>query len=179
MGEVGVVGEDGRDWVLTWRRRPFVWEEDLILSLREDLEGMTWSLNEDVWRWKLEHKVVFSIKSAYDRLMSAIDSEDVWGVDEKRVFVNLWKCLAPSKVVAFAWKALLNRVPTKANLVVRNVLHLEVSINCVLCNEAVETTNHLFLHCNFASLVWSRLMTWLNCHFLNPHNLLFIRSVGG
>jgi hypothetical protein len=174
VGEVGVVTEDGREWNLSSRRRPFVWEEELILSLREDLEGFTWSLNEDVWRWKLDDNGVFSVKSAYIRLKSVIDTEDVWGEEEKRVFANLWKCPAPSKVVAFAWKALLNRVPTKANLLVRNVLHPDVSINCVLCNEAAESTNHLFLHCNFASLVWSRLMTWLNCHFVIPHNL-FVR----
>jgi hypothetical protein len=27
VGEVGVVGEEGREWVFNWRRRPFVWEE--------------------------------------------------------------------------------------------------------------------------------------------------------
>jgi hypothetical protein len=135
----------------------------LILSLREDLEGMTWSLIDDVWKCKLEETGVFSVKSAYERLLSLIDTEELWGVDEKRVFHNLWKCPAPSKVVAFAWKMLLNRVPTKVNLALRNVLHPEESINCVLCNEVAETTNHLFLHCHFASSVWSLLTTWLDC----------------
>lgn len=59
MGEVGVITDAGREWMFSWRRRPFVWEEELILSLREDLEGVSWSLMEDKWRWKLDDSGVF------------------------------------------------------------------------------------------------------------------------
>jgi len=52
--KVGVATDVGRDWLFTWRRNLFVWEEELLVRLREDLEGMSWSLNEDKWRWKRE-----------------------------------------------------------------------------------------------------------------------------
>lgn len=65
--------------------------------------------------------------------------------EEKEVFHNLWKNLAPSKVVAFAWKVLLNRVPTKDNLALRNVLPPEESTLCPMCNGAEESAIHLFL----------------------------------
>lgn len=58
VGEVGVITDAGREWVFSWRRRPFLWEE-LILSLREDSEGVSWSLMEDKWRWKLDDSGVF------------------------------------------------------------------------------------------------------------------------
>lgn len=49
--------------------------------------------------------------------------EDRWREEEKRVFKGLWESPTPSKVVAFARKVLLNRIPTKANLALRNVIN--------------------------------------------------------
>lgn len=42
---------------------------------------------------------------------------------------------------------------------------------CVMCNGAEESSIHLFLHCEVASLVWSKLMLWLDWHFVIPPNL--------
>jgi len=66
---------------------------------------------------------------------------------------------------------LLNRVPTKVNLALRNVLSLEDSTLCVMCNGGEESSCHLFLHCNVAWGVWARLMVWVDCHFPTPPNL--------
>jgi hypothetical protein len=173
VGEVGVITNLGRVWRFNWRRHLFVWEEELLLSLMEDLEGMMWSSNEDVWRWNLEEKGVFSVKSAYGRLEVLVGAVDDWGDSEKRVFVKLWKNPAPSKVTTFAWKVLLNRIPTKTNLALRNILSPKESTLCVMCNMVEESSNHLFMHCNVASLVWSKLMWWLNEFFVIPHNLFF------
>jgi len=74
-------------------------------------------------------------------------------------------------VVAFAWKALCNRIATKDNLVLRNVLPTEASNWCVLCNRVEESMRHLFLHCEVARSVWLRLMVWMNCYFIIPPNL--------
>jgi len=41
VGEVGLVSAMGREWMFTWRRHLFVWEEELLVSLMEDLEGFT------------------------------------------------------------------------------------------------------------------------------------------
>lgn len=87
--------------------------------------------------------------------------EDLWREEEKLVFSQVWKSPAPLKVVAFSWKLLLDRLPTKVNLHVRNVLPLEASMVCVLCDNGVETSNHLFLHCSVASRVWREVMNWL------------------
>lgn len=74
----------------------------------------------------------------------------------------------PSKVVAFAWKVLLNRIPTKVNLRVRNILPLDGSEMCVLCNRREETCVHLFIHCDFANSVWRRVMMWVDYDFITP-----------
>lgn len=92
------------------------------------------------------------------------------------MFVKMWKSRAPSKVVAFAWRALLNRVPTKLNLALRKVLGPEDSKLCVLCNRLDESSTRLFLHCEVASLVWSKLMWWLENFFIIPPNLFVHRE---
>jgi hypothetical protein len=51
-----------------WRRPLFVWEEDLLLSLTEDLEGYRWGNHPDRWVWNLEEEGAFSVKSCYEKL---------------------------------------------------------------------------------------------------------------
>jgi hypothetical protein len=90
------------------------------------------------------------------------------------VFDNMWKSPAPSKVIAFGWRVLLNRIPTRVNLSLRNALPPEVSTMCVFCNLKEESATHIFLHCDVASLVWARVMRWFDCSFLIPPNLFVL-----
>jgi len=142
-----------------------VWEEDLFGNLLLELDGF------DVWKWRLEESGNFTVKSSYDKLESSILLEDKWREEERKVFSCLWKSPAPSKVVAFSWKAILNRIPSRLNLALRNVLPEEVETRCVLCGEGEESTLHLMLHCEVASKVWSKLMTWMEVWFINPPNI--------
>lgn len=52
---------------------------------------------------------------------------------ERRVFRQIWKTGAPSKVMAFVWKVLLDRIPTRSNLEKRNCLPNDIGNNCVWC----------------------------------------------
>lgn len=68
---------------------------------------------------------VFSVKSSYTKLEHLVLFEDLWREEENGVcqyVVNMWKSPSPSKVVAISWKLLLNRVPARENLALRNVL---------------------------------------------------------
>lgn len=49
----------------------------MLLSLREDLDGMRWSQLKDVWRWKLEDSGIFSMKLAYSRLEGLVHCAEV------------------------------------------------------------------------------------------------------
>ena len=83
----------------------------------------------------------------------------------------------PKKALVTAWRILLDRIPTRQNLVVRGIM--VNSPLCVLCNQLVETTQHLFLDCIFAYRVWMLCYTWIGVmgahnrdlcnHFLNFH----------
>jgi hypothetical protein len=74
-------------------------------------------------------------------------------------------------VVAFSWKLFHDRIPTEVNLSYRHVLPPKASLNCVLCEGNIESTNHLFLQCEFARGVWDGLFSWLGFNFLSPPNL--------
>jgi hypothetical protein len=171
VGEMGVPSGTRWEWRFTWRRHLFMWEEELLLSLKEDLEEMVRSEEKDVWRWSLEDSGVFTVKSAHSRLEELVLSDNRWREDEKKVFKLLWKNPAPSKVVALVWKTILDRIPTKVNLALPNVPTTDGSILCVHCARMEETSLHLYLHCTLASSVWWHLMSWLNNFFPIPPNL--------
>lgn len=140
-------------------------------SLLEDLEGVSLSQEEDRWSWNLEECGIFSMKSAYKKLDGLMSSEVLWGEEEKGVFKSLWKSPAPSKMIAFSWKILLNHIPTKDNLSLRNILSPEVSRSCLLCDEREESAIHLFLHCKVASGVWLEVIRWFGSSFIMPPNI--------
>jgi hypothetical protein len=39
------------EWSFTWRRNLFRWEEDLVSNLKLLLEPVSFTLEEDCWRW--------------------------------------------------------------------------------------------------------------------------------
>jgi len=161
--------EGGSRW--SWRRRFFVWEENSFANMLVELEGFVHSHEDDRWCWRLEDNGAFSVSSMYKKLdrEGGVDSD--LGVMERRVFTCIWKSPAPSKVVAFSWKLLYDRIPTRRNLALRNVLPPDVPLLCALCENSEESSTHLFLHCQVASMVWEWLMRWLNGSFITPPNL--------
>jgi len=76
--------------------------------------------------------------------------------EEEVVFRDLWKSKAPSKILAFSWTLLLDRIPTK---------------RCVFSDHEDETVVHLFLYCHVISKVWMKVMSWLQFHFITLPNL--------
>ncbi|MCH98353.1 hypothetical protein A2U01_0019355, partial [Trifolium medium] len=42
--------------------------------------------------------------------------------------------------------------------------------HCVLCNSAFETTDHLFLRCDFSTPVWYQIFGWLGYSLVLPSN---------
>lgn len=69
-----------------------------------------------------------------------------------------WKGWVPFKCKFFAWRASINRLPTKIELIKRGV-SLPCDM-CDLCNSVEETSTHLFTGCVFAAEIWSRVEAW-------------------
>lgn len=84
IGELCGENSLGEAWNFIWWRRLFVWEEQLLEDLRDDLVGFRLGEDEDGWRWRLEEDGRFSIKSSYEKLEGLVVSEDVWGEEARR-----------------------------------------------------------------------------------------------
>nr|KYP75959.1 hypothetical protein KK1_020172 [Cajanus cajan] len=65
----------------------------------------------------------------------------------------LWSKLIPSKVSSFGWRVILDRIPTKQNLIKRKILPSNVA-SCVWCGLCEETSSHLFFECFYAFKIW-------------------------
>ncbi|GKD39945.1 RNA-directed DNA polymerase, eukaryota [Tanacetum coccineum] len=70
----------------------------------------------------------------------------------------------PSKVNIFAWRLLLNRLPTRINIMER-----EIDIPSILCSicefRNKRCVERIFLHCEVASQIWHRIGIWLDYTF--------------
>jgi hypothetical protein len=85
---------------------------------------------------------------------------------------QIWDSPAPSKVIAFSWQLLYDRIPTRINLEARGVLSLDVPWECLGCVGQVETSLHLFLYCPSTMLVWSKIFQWLGVSIIIPPSLV-------
>jgi hypothetical protein len=138
-----------------------VWEEVLCQELLNVLNDFSFTNTLDKWVWSFEMDEIFSVSSCYrfltDRAATLVDIPEV----QRWVFQTVWKSPTPLKVTAFSWQALLDRIPSKANLLRRGVVREVEDTGCRLCGGGVETSIHLLLHCNVASAVWYRVCNWL------------------
>ncbi|KAJ0539157.1 putative reverse transcriptase zinc-binding domain-containing protein [Helianthus annuus] len=107
---------------------------------------------KDEWEWLGEESGEFSVKSV-KRLLNHNE-------DYSRNQVIDWCRWLPLKCNIFAWRATLNRLPTKAGLMRRNITVEEE--NCACCGETVETVDHIFTGCYTATVVWHFVSSWCN-----------------
>ncbi|XP_022025107.1 uncharacterized protein LOC110925461 [Helianthus annuus] len=105
----------------------------------------------DKWVWSPDKSGLFSTRS-FKSIAAAECNEEVGF----RVKGCGW---VPSKCRIFMWRVDLDRIPTRAALVKRNI-SVE-SVDCALCGEGVETVEHLFTACNVTMRVWNRFSEWV------------------
>jgi hypothetical protein len=145
-----------------------VWEEALHVELLELLASFNMARVEDVWVWKPGLEGVFSVKSMYVFLDHLLNTYEPLPSLLSFAFKFIWKSGVPSKVCAFSWQLLLERVPTRDNLQRRGVMNLENAL-CPLCLEEVETARHLFLDCRVAAGIWYNINRWFGvCTVVPP-----------
>jgi hypothetical protein len=157
-------------WNLEWRREFFEWEQPLSLQLAQVIDQFQPLLVEDSWRWRVNMEEGFRVKSCYDLLHNYSRNAEEIGPLKEFVFTNIWRCASPSKVCAFSWQLLLDRIPTKENLWRRRMLQ-EDNLFCCFCGLDMEKSNHLFLHCPYISKLWYAVMKWIDAVLISPPNL--------
>jgi hypothetical protein len=113
----------------------------------------------------------FSMKSAYLALLKGLPPA---GAPEGEVLAavsSVWKSWAPSKVIVFSWQVLLDRIPSRQNLLRQGVPLLEGGLGCAFCVAPTESTMHLFLSCPSSLPVWYQVSRWLGWEFVTPMGL--------
>ncbi|GAU33103.1 hypothetical protein TSUD_259540 [Trifolium subterraneum] len=166
----------GAGW--QWRRQLWVWEEELLAECTGLLHDIVLHTNiSDSWMWR--HDIIggYSVRGAYS-LLTTMDVVTTLGVSNL-----IWHKQVPLKVSVLAWRMLHNRLPTKDNLVARNIISLDARFCVTGCGEP-ETVNHLFLSCPVFAPLWTLVRSWLgigpaNAELLHDHFAQFVGSLGG
>jgi len=70
----------------------------------------------------------------------------------------------------FVWCLLRNRLPTKDNLLRRNVLHANNLVCAIGCG-APETATHLFLDCEMSYNLWLHVWNWVGFSVVHPNQI--------
>lgn len=107
---------------------------------------------EDITRWSLTRDGIFTVKSAYNKLVEdRFNFHTAINTVPKTVWKSLWKMKLPHRVKLFTWKCLKNIFQTNDKTTRFNP---DISSICSICNQQEETLFHLFLQCNHSSAVW-------------------------
>ncbi|GKV11786.1 hypothetical protein SLEP1_g23006 [Rubroshorea leprosula] len=143
-------------WNLTWRRTLHQWEDETAKELQNMIEKVRISPGSaDNWEWIHSPDGEYSTATAYALLTNQRREEE-----EAEIYKRIWNPNIPSKVAAFNWKVLLDRIPTKLNLLKRGVIKEEEERKCVLCEEEKEDSSHLFLNCKIVKWLWRACANW-------------------
>lgn len=82
---------------------PFPWEEESIQLFSVTMEGVVFCREkEDAWVWLIGNSKVYSVRLAYDHLLSHSLSIGPLTVPDA-VFRSFWSSCMPSKVLTFSW----------------------------------------------------------------------------
>ncbi|GJV69144.1 RNA-directed DNA polymerase, eukaryota, reverse transcriptase zinc-binding domain protein [Tanacetum coccineum] len=119
-------------------------------SLLAAIGDVDLSDQRDSWKWSLHASVGFSVASV--RLLV-----DEHTLEADNVATRWNKCI-PIKVNIFLWRLGLNKLPSKINLQRKGI---DVgSVLCPICQDDVESVNHLFFNCDMAKHLWDLLAKW-------------------
>ena len=112
--------------------------------------------------WKGSKSKSYSVKEVYETLQQQSNNE------ESDFFKNLWSIPAPSKVLTFTWKVVLDRVQTKGALKKRRIMMENNDYMSTLCNQTEESIVHLLFESNFLHQVLKSIYKWANLEIAMP-----------
>ncbi|GKV32830.1 hypothetical protein SLEP1_g41400 [Rubroshorea leprosula] len=105
-------------WNLSWRRTLFEWEKKAAMKLQGILDNVKITSGcLDKWQWIHSSDGLYSTKMAYVKL-----TKERAGSKEAKMSKRIWNPMLPSKIAAFNWRVILDRILTKVNLHKRGVI---------------------------------------------------------
>nr|GEU62975.1 hypothetical protein [Tanacetum cinerariifolium] len=141
------------EWACHWSR-PITSRRclDMIHSLKAELHSLSPSTDRDPLRWGLTHDVSFTVGATRKHIDDVI-------LPTLSVEIS-WCNILPRKVNILIWRIRLDRLPHRLNLSKRGLdTH---SIDCPICSNVSETSDHIFNLCDVASNIWRTVRVWVD-----------------
>ncbi|XP_058746293.1 uncharacterized protein LOC131619186 [Vicia villosa] len=132
-----------------------------LASLRGRLEGFCgMSEGKDLLEWTVNSEAGFSVASCFAFYGS---SQFPFGPPNKfdGAIGLVWKSEVPFKIKAFAWRLLLNRLPTKDILVCRGISFPLDNLKYIFCGIDLENRDHSFFYFFVVKKIWSEIAFWV------------------
>ncbi|XP_058748335.1 uncharacterized protein LOC131621306, partial [Vicia villosa] len=151
------LADSGADAVSVQQRLFLVTE--LLVELQQ--QGLRVHGNgEDTFHWSTEASGIFTVSSCYNRFREKLSGAPL---DNSTVLAlaQIWKVNAPSKILLFGWRFIINKLATKDLLVKRGILSEGDDSRCVFCDKEDESQRHLFDLCEVTKRVWRKVYDWV------------------
>ncbi|XP_071700510.1 uncharacterized protein [Rutidosis leptorrhynchoides] len=138
-----------------WTRNPTGRTNDELTDLTALLHAFNFQNgSSDSWAWALQSNGFFTTQV----LSSLVDSKLLYSSTPQKATDRL--SFLPQKLGIFIWRVKQHRLPVRVELDKRGI-DLD-SVRCPVCNDGLETVEHVFVHCSFAKELWSRVFQWWN-----------------
>uniref|UniRef100_A0A2N9IUU4 RNase H type-1 domain-containing protein n=1 Tax=Fagus sylvatica TaxID=28930 RepID=A0A2N9IUU4_FAGSY len=135
-----------------------VWKEEVVRRCFSPLDvasilqyPLLPSLPKDALIWWGTPSGNFSVKSAYHTAFLKVQIQGNPESSNSKELQLFWKAVwalkLPRKIQSFVWRLSRNILPTRDNLVKRNI---SSPMECPICGAASETTKHIFGQCIYA-----------------------------
>ncbi|XP_071740986.1 uncharacterized protein [Rutidosis leptorrhynchoides] len=146
------------NWVWMWRRPLRSGAEMQEFNhMYTAINIVSFSSSPDTWVCNFSNHGAYSVRS----LRYLLDE------DEVETQPTTWCNLVPPKVNFFLWRARLNKLPDKCNLLDKGIAIQ--NLFCSSCNVNIEDIQHVFFECNIASQVWAYIATWIEVNIPSWH----------
>ncbi|KAL5172857.1 putative ribonuclease H protein [Glycine soja] len=155
VAEVGSWTENGWVWNMVWRRHLFDNEVKLASIFIDHIHQIRVNNNlNDTWVWGAESSGIFSTKFGYQVIKSEMVDEGLY-----LGFKKLWEIKLPPKALSFVWRLLWDKLPTKDNLIKRQI-QVDNDL-CPFCHNQPESASHLFFTCGKTMAIWWEYLSWV------------------
>ncbi|XP_071719220.1 uncharacterized protein [Rutidosis leptorrhynchoides] len=147
----------------SWLRTPTGRTSNELTELNNLLTTVSLSDIPDSWKWSLDTSGAFTTYS-----LAKIINNLKFGIHASTISLPHNK-LIPQKVGIFIWRSIQKRIPVRAELDKRGI-DLD-TVLCPLCNNHIETTEHILALCPKSTLIWTSVLKWWNQHPIANMNL--------
>lgn len=153
-------------WAFNFRRALRAWEEDELVRLTTVLgEGpILRSDSIDCLVWKSTQSGIFKVHFGY--ALGLVNDGPI-----QRSVDRIWNNFSPPIAKFFSWLAWKGRLKTKELLHRFGILVGVDVMNCIFCHEAIESVDHILLHCLFVWQIWFAIALWWGFQWAMPGSI--------